>query len=88
MNIIYHRIFLKHLKKRILPNIALTKKFKARIEIFTQNPTNPILLDHALGGDYAGYRSFSITGDVRVVYKKTVNSIICIDIGSHNQLYK
>lgn len=87
MIITYHRQFRKNLKKRILPNPALTDKFKNRVELFAKNPANPLLLDHSLGGDYEGYRSFSITGDIRIIYKRIETEIIFIDIGTHNQLY-
>lgn len=87
MIITYHRNFKKHFKKRILPNPNLTSKFQQRLSLFTENPSSSILLDHPLGGDYLGYRSFSIAGDIRVIYRKTETSFVFIDIGTHNQLY-
>lgn len=88
MIIIYYRQFKKHFKKRILPDISLVKRFDERIKLFISDRVNPILADHPLGGDYKGYRSFSITGDIRVIYKFTNSSVIFIDVGTHNQVYR
>lgn len=88
MTIIYHRTFRKHYKTRIFPQRSLSNRFDERVKLFIQDRTNPVLADHALGGDYAGYRSFSITGDIRVIYQNIDDSVILIDVGSHNQLYR
>lgn len=87
MTIIYHRQFIKHYKRRIHSNIPLSSKFNERVKLFSQDSKNPVLRDHPLGGDYEGYRSFSISGDFRVIYQKTETAVIFIDVGSHNQLY-
>jgi len=55
--------------------------------MFTNNSKDPILRDHALGGKMKGFRSFSITGDIRVVYYISENIAYFVDIGSHNQVY-
>jgi len=54
---------------------------------FLEKPDNPILKDHKLVGKMAGFRSFSITGDLRVVYRIKGNSLQLYDIGTHNQVY-
>ena len=57
--------------------------------LFLDNPTYPLLNDHALKGDQSGRRSFSITGDIRVIYRKMDEStVLLLDIGSHNQVYR
>jgi mRNA interferase YafQ len=45
--------------------------------------------DHALTGDYAGYRECHIKGDLLLVYEKKedVLILVLIDIGSHSQLF-
>lgn len=55
--------------------------------MFLDNPKNSSLKDHALIGKKAGYRSFSITGNIRVVYKIVEDGIVLYDIGTHNQVY-
>ncbi len=80
--------FLKHYKKRILPHKNLDKKFQQRRSLFLIDPTNPLLKDHQLAGDKKHYRAFSITGDIRVVYKKEdERTVRFYDIGTHNQVY-
>lgn len=87
MQIVYRKQFLKHLKARINPYPSLYRRFKERVRVFIESPTNPILQDHQLKGDKADFRAFSITGDIRVVYQKGEDYIYFIDIGTHNQVY-
>lgn len=47
-----------------------------------------LLNDHSLKGSKDGHRSFSITGDVRVIYRETESAYIFKDVGTHNQVYK
>ena len=88
MTIIHHRQFIKHFKKRIFPDISLPEGFANRIKLFISDRSNSILADHPLGGDYKGYPSFSITGDIRVIYKLAEYSVIFIDVCTHNQIYR
>lgn len=87
MNIYYHKIFLKHYKKRISPHPSLVKGFKERIRIFFINPGNPILQNHSLTGDLIGFHAFSITGDIRVIYFIEEDTLHLYDIGTYNQVY-
>lgn len=45
--------------------------------------------DHALAGDWHGYRECHIRGDLLLVYekRKDVLVLVLIDIGSHSQLF-
>lgn len=88
MNIYYHKKFLKHYKKRIAPNKALVQNYKERMQLYFKNPNHPILNDHPLDSDMAGFRSFSITGDIRMIYFIEDNTLHLYDIGTHNQVYK
>lgn len=87
MQIKYHRLFLKHFRQRIAPNKNLVARFRQRLEIRTNDPQNAVLKDHQLVGKLQQYRSFSVTGDIRVVYRLEENTILLYDIGSHNQVY-
>lgn len=83
-----HSNFRKHYKKRILPNPKLHAKFKERLRLFQKDPTDAELRDHKLIGKLQGFRAFSVTGDIRVVYKlEDKDSIELYDIGMHNQVY-
>lgn len=77
MIINYHRIFRKNLKKRILNDLSLTKRYEQRVRLFVKNQKSSLLRDHPLKGKLVGFRAFSITGD-----------ILFYDIGSHTQVYE
>ena len=82
-----HRQFIKNYKKRILPNSQLDKRFEERLELFHQDRQNPLLKNHKLIGSMEGLRAFSVTGDIKVVYRAIGEIIELYDIGSHNQVY-
>ncbi len=87
MKIEYNDSFIKHYKKRITSNHLLIKKAKERINLFIKNPNDPILKDHPLKGKSKGFRAFSITGDIRVIYQIIEGTVYFFDIGTHNQVY-
>lgn len=88
MIIVRHSKYLKAFNKRIKPFLPLVEQFKERWMIFEQNSKDPLLKDHALKGNLKGFRAFSITGNIRLMYKKEKDNIILYDIGTHNQVYK
>ena len=88
MNIKRHPDFKKHYRQRIDNNPKLVKKTMERLQLFQENPSNPILKDHQLKGDKSEFRAFSVTGDIRIVYlPEPQDEVILLDIGSHNQVY-
>jgi addiction module RelE/StbE family toxin len=88
MQIKFSPNFEKYLLKRVPCNSVLFKKFKNRVDLFISDQSNPILKDHALTGSMKGLRSFSITGDIRIIYQELDNNyVLFINIGSHNQVY-
>ena len=89
MRILYGSIFKKNFKKRVPRSSQLEARYKTRIDLFIKNRKGAILKDHKLIGKRKGYRAFSITGDVRIVYYEDSSTIVTfIDIGTHNQVYK
>lgn len=60
---------------------------KERLSMFITNPRHPLLHDHALKGNRSGHRSFSVTGDIRIIYRVIDDAIELLDIGTHNQVY-
>lgn len=84
----FHRDFEKNYKKRILRNKRLRDLYNNRFDLFVSGIRDYPLYDHSLTGKLAGKRGFSITGDVRVVYKEAEKEIVFLDIGSHNQVYR
>ena len=87
MRLARHKTFNKHFKARILPKGNLTERFEKRLNLFLENPQNPLLRDHRLTGKMRDYRAFWVTGDVRVVYKIKAEEVELYDIGTHNQVY-
>jgi len=86
MRIEYHKNFLKNYKKRIT-NPILKARFTERVKLFLSDPQSPLLCNHKLVGNKKNYWSFSITGDIRIVYRLENNCIMLYDIGTHNQVY-
>lgn len=87
MKTYFNKGFRKNYRKRIFPHKNLDKRFEERRNLFVKDPKNPILKDHALTGKMKGFRAFSITGDIRVVYYVYKKTAYLIDIGTHAQVY-
>lgn len=86
----YSRKFLKQLKKAPL---EIKLAYKRRFNMFIQNPYHPLLDNHALTGDWLGYRSINVTGDWRAIFVEYLSDagtkiIIFHIIGTHSQIYK
>ena len=88
IEITFESSFKKSFNKRVSPNLRLSDKFKERMNLFSRESRNPILQDHQLTGKTKHYRSFSINGDIRVIYRVIDdNTVAFVDIGTHNQVY-
>jgi len=84
MNIKFHKNFKKALKKQ---PIKIQLKFKDKFKLFENDQFHYSLNNHALSGKFIGWRSFDITGDLRVHYEEYSETIVFMDIGSHSALY-
>ena len=82
-----HKTFDKNFRTRITPNKKLMQQFEQRLGLFMQGTRGFPLDDHVLKGSMKGLRAFSVSGDVRVVYRETDEYYEFLDIGSHNQVY-
>lgn len=85
--ITYTKTFSKNYKKITRSNPNLKIRIEKRISLFIKNKTHPTLRNHQLKGVMKDYRAFSITGDVRILFKEYEDLIIFTDIGTHNQVY-
>lgn len=70
----------------------IKEKAKRREKIFRENPFNPILETHPLGGKYKDYWAFSIDNSYRIMFQfldatKIEVVFIFINVGTHN-IYK
>lgn len=81
--------FEKNLKKRFSNNKQVEEKLSERLKLLISDPHNLELKNHKLQGEKKDYYAFSVTGDVRVIYKidQTNKIIELYDIGTHNQAY-
>lgn len=61
---------------------------KLRLIMFQDGIRDEPLYDHPLHGDMQVLRSFSITGDIRLIYEETEAAYILKDIGTHSQVYR
>ena len=85
MKIILHKNFKKQYREL---RVRERRKFKERRNLFLENQFHPLLNNHALHGEYAGFRSINITGDVRVLYEPVRDTIAhFIMIGTHSKLF-
>lgn len=87
MKVHFAKSFKKAYLKRIQHNKNLAKRFDQRYDLFIDDPSNEVLKDHSLSGKLHGYRAFSITGDIRVVYYIHEDTAYFVDVGTHNQVY-
>jgi addiction module RelE/StbE family toxin len=72
--------------KKLTPK--LQSQFDERVQLFVVDPTLPMLRVHPLKGEYKGYWSMSVSGDIRTLYVMDGDAIVIFAlIGSHSQLY-
>ena len=55
----------------------------------SQEPLPPALRDHALSGDYSGYRDCHVEPDLILIYRivQTELQLICVRLGSYSDLF-
>ena len=59
------------------------------IKLFIDEPLHKDLRNHPLYGEWKGYRSISIGGDLRLHFKVVASDRVLFEaVGSHDQLYK
>lgn len=84
MTIIIQKDFEKDLKKA---STKVQEKFFDRLTLFEKDQFNPILNNHALKGEYLGYRSINVTGNLRAIFKITGEEATFVVLDSHSNLY-
>ena len=85
MRLIFTSTFRKSFDKR---NRRVQLQIVDRIELFKTSPEHPLLKDHPLTGVLKGFRSFSVSGDLRIHYEYLSDEeISLLDIGTHSELY-
>lgn len=86
MNIDYAKSFDNQFRKLSELNKGLVR---GTIEIFIDDPFNDSLRNHPLKKQWIGYRSISVTDDLRIHYRLIdKNTALLVAVGSHSELYK
>lgn len=69
------------------------KKFIKQLELFLENEFHPLLKTHTLKGTRENDWSFSVSHDIRAIYRKEITNnktttiFTFIDIGPHSRVY-
>lgn len=88
LTIEYDKRFVKNFRTRIRPYKKLLLLYEKHLQLFMENPKQSILKNHRLVGRQKDKRSFSITGDIRVIYiEESATQVVFLDVGTHNQVY-
>ena len=81
----YSRTFQKQFAK-LSPKVR--EQFKERQRLWVEDPYHPQLRLHKPAGEFAGFYSINITGDVRAIYEKSGQETVVFGlIGTHSELY-
>ncbi len=86
MDVDFTRAFNKQFER--LPE-KKQQRAKAAIDLFLTDTSATSLRNHALKGEWLGYRSISSGGDFRLHFKMIdQNTVLFVAVGTHSQLYK
>lgn len=91
MNVFRSKQFEKSLQKVLASGKVNLKEIEKTIVLLISGNPLPIKYkDHALTGDWKGYRECHIRGDLLLIYKIEKEKLILIlaDIGSHAYLFE
>jgi len=84
MRIKLHRDYVKGFNRL---KASEKEKFRQRRGPFLLDEFNLVLNNHPVRGKYQGFRSFNLTGDLRVIYKRNGMNGIFVVIDIHSNLY-
>jgi mRNA-degrading endonuclease YafQ of YafQ-DinJ toxin-antitoxin module len=75
-------------KKLILGNAQLREKYLQKLLTFVKNPHDQSLHTHKLNGRLKLSWSFSITHEIRIVFRFVSEELVLLeDIGTHDEVY-
>ena len=87
LNLFRAKTFLKEYKKIKFTDKLYTKYVIYISILLEEKKLPPEALDHALKGNYSGYREFHISGDLLVIYMIEDKTLKLIRIGSHSEIF-
>jgi addiction module RelE/StbE family toxin len=83
--------FSKSFDRQFQSRLSAPQRQKALevIKLFIDEPFHKYLRNHALHGNWKGYRSISVGGDLRLHFKIIRGDRVLFEaVGSHSQLYR
>jgi len=82
--------FSDHFDRQYNSRLTQSEKIKVfdAVELFIDNPFHKDLRNHELEDQWAGYRSISVTGDLRLHFKIIGDNVYFVAVGTHQQLYR
>ncbi|RMX01085.1 type II toxin-antitoxin system YafQ family toxin [Allofranklinella schreckenbergeri] len=82
----YTRAFKRDFKKQA--TLALSRHWIEALYCLCQRQSLPARYrDHALGGDWQGFRDCHIEPDLVLIYRQTEQALELVRIGSHAELF-
>lgn len=80
--------FIKQLRKKYSAQKNIIAKFKYNLALLLVEPFHSSIYNHPLTGYHAGFWTFSIGGDRRVLYYfRDKQTIVLYKVGDHAELY-
>lgn len=79
--------FLKTLNHLFKKNPELRGIFKEVFEKLVEDPFIPSLRTHKLKGRLKEFFACTVTFDIRLIFKIEKDTLVLIDIGSHDEVY-
>ncbi len=86
---VFKKQFSRDLKLAVRRGKDLAKITRVIDLLCAQEPLPPTLRDHALSGDYAGYRDCHVESDLVLIYRIVDDQLqlICARLGTHSDLF-
>jgi mRNA-degrading endonuclease YafQ of YafQ-DinJ toxin-antitoxin module len=76
--------FLRNAKKLREPQASM---LRAALRRFAADPMDPLLRTHKVTGDLEAYWSFTVDGDLRVLFRWLGDEAFLVNVGTHDQVY-
>ena len=83
-----HKNYRKDALKAKLTDDQYAKRLKYLSAILEEQMLPSEARDHALLGEYKGFREFHLGGDILIIYKVVDNVLYLQRMGTHSQLFK
>jgi mRNA-degrading endonuclease YafQ of YafQ-DinJ toxin-antitoxin module len=76
--------FLRKARKLLEPQASM---LRGALRRFAADPNDALLRTHKLKGDLAAYWAFSVSDDLRVLFRWEGDEAFLVNLGSHDEVY-